>query len=83
MTYEIIWSERALDQATGFLKDDPEGLDQLFQSVDLLADDPRPEGTAEYGTPDRRRMRSGRYRVLYDVNDKTVTVIVIHAGRTS
>ncbi|WP_433023223.1 type II toxin-antitoxin system RelE/ParE family toxin [Kribbella sp. CA-294648] len=46
-----------------------------------MADDPRPEGTAEYGTPDRRRLRSGRYRVLYDVNDNTVTVVVIHAGR--
>lgn len=83
MTYEVIWSERALDQAAGFLKDDPEGLDQLFQSVDLLAGDPRPEGTAEYGTPDRRRLRSGRYRVLYDVDDNTVTVVMIHAGRTS
>ena len=83
MTYEVTWSERALDQAAGFLKDDPDGLDQLFQSVDLLADEPRPEGTTEYGTPDRRRLRSGRYRVLYDVNDNTVTVVVIHAGRTS
>ncbi|MFD3406987.1 type II toxin-antitoxin system RelE/ParE family toxin [Kribbella sp. NPDC058693] len=82
MTYEVIWSERALDQAAGFLKDDAEGLAQLFASVDLLADDPRPAGTAEYGTPDRRRLRSGRYRVLYDVNDSTVTVVVIHAGRS-
>ncbi|WP_427896710.1 type II toxin-antitoxin system RelE family toxin (plasmid) [Kribbella sp. GL6] len=83
MTYEVIWSERALDQAAGFLKDDPDGLAQLFASVDLLADDPRPSGTAEYGTPDRRRLRSGRYRVLYDVNDSTVTVVVIHAGRSA
>ncbi|GAA0948547.1 hypothetical protein GCM10009554_46250 [Kribbella koreensis] len=61
----------------------PEGLDQLFHTVDLLADEPRPEGTTGYRTPDRRRLRSGRYRVLYDVNDNTVTVVVIHAGRTS
>jgi len=26
-------------------------------------------------------MQVGRYRVLYDVNDTTVTVVVIHAGR--
>ncbi|MCI0687766.1 MAG: hypothetical protein L0Y54_11085 [Sporichthyaceae bacterium] len=30
-----------------------------------------------------RRLRSGRYRVLYDVNDSTVTVVVIHAGRSA
>lgn len=83
MRFEVIWSERALDQAAGFLKDDPDGLEQLFRSVDLLADDPRPAGTAEYGSPDRRRLRVGRYRVLYDVDDGSVTVIVIHAGRVS
>lgn len=68
MRFEVIWSERALDQAAGFLKDNPEGLEQLLRSVDLLAEDPRPAGTAEYGMPDRRRLRSGRYRALYDVD---------------
>lgn len=82
MTYEVVWSERALDQAAGFLADDPEGLAQLLAAVDLLAAEPRPDGTAEYGSPDVRRMHVGRYRVLYDVNDMTVTVVVIHAGRT-
>ena len=81
MTYEVTWSERALNQAAGFLADDPEGLAQLLDAVDMLEDDPRPDGTAEYGSPDVRRMSIGRYRVLYDVNDTTVTVVVIHAGR--
>jgi mRNA interferase RelE/StbE len=81
VTYKVIWSERAIDQAAGFLKDDPDGLRQLFAAVDLLADDPRPSGTAEYGTPDKRRLRTGRYRLLYNVSDATVTVVVIHAGR--
>jgi len=53
----------------------------LFSAVDLLADDPRPAGTTEYGSPDLRRLHVGRYRVLYDVNDSIVTVVVIHAGR--
>lgn len=81
MTYEVIWSERALDQAAGFLKDDPAGLEQLLSAVDLLADDPRPTGTTEYGSPDIRRLHVGRYRVLYDISDAEVTLVVIHAGR--
>jgi mRNA interferase RelE/StbE len=81
VTYEVVWSERALDQAAGFLADDPAGLEQLLAAVDMLAEEPRPEATAEYGSPDVRRMHVGRYRVLYDVNDTTVTVVVIHAGR--
>jgi len=81
VTYEVIWSERALDQAAGFLKDDPAGLEQLLNSVDLLANEPRPAGTTEYGSPDIRRLHVGRYRVLYDISDDTVTLVVIHAGR--
>jgi mRNA interferase RelE/StbE len=81
VTYQVIWSERAIDQAAGFLKDDPEGLQQLLNTVDLLAADPRPAGTTEYGSPDIRRLQAGRYRVLYDIDDTTVVVVVIHAGR--
>jgi mRNA interferase RelE/StbE len=81
LSYEVIWSERAIDQAVGFLKDDPEGLEQLLTAVDHLADEPRPEGTTEYGSPDLRRLHVGRYRVLYDVSDSAVTVVIIHAGR--
>jgi mRNA interferase RelE/StbE len=81
LTYEVIWSERAIDQAAGFLQDDPKGLEQLLSAVDLLADEPRPDGTTEYGSPDLRRLHVGRYRVLYDVSDSAVTVVVIHAGR--
>ena len=80
MTYEVTWTERALNQAAGFLAEDPEGLAQLLAAVDLLEDDPRTEGTVQYGSPDVRRMSVGRYRVLYDVNDSTVTIVVIHAG---
>ena len=81
MAYQVVWSERAINQAAGFLEDDPDGLAHLLDVVDLLADEPRPEGTAEYGSPDVRRLHVGRYRVLYDVDDATVTMVVIHAGR--
>ncbi|MGW7636130.1 type II toxin-antitoxin system RelE family toxin [Streptomyces decoyicus] len=52
-----------------------------MDAVDLLADQPRPDGTAEYGSPDIRRMHVGRYRVLYEIFDATVTIVIIHLGR--
>lgn len=82
MSHEIIWDEAALDMAARFLKDDPEGLRQLIASIDLLADSPRPEGSTPYGSPNLRRIHSGRYRALYEISDATVTIIVIHIGRT-
>jgi mRNA interferase RelE/StbE len=60
---------------TTFLKDDRHGLEQLLAAVDLLAEDPRPSGSAEYGSPDVRRLYVGRYRVLYEVTEATVTVV--------
>ena len=47
--------EKAISQAAGFL-DDPEGLCEVLDAVDRLAEDPRP---APYGSPDLRRLRAG------------------------
>ncbi|ALO05766.1 Plasmid stabilization system [Streptomyces venezuelae] len=63
-----------------FLEDDPDGLRQLMDSGDLLADQPRPDGSAEYGSPDLRRLHLGRYRVLYEITEATVRIVVIHGG---
>ncbi|GHF10547.1 MULTISPECIES: type II toxin-antitoxin system RelE family toxin [Streptomyces] len=81
MTYDIVWDEHAIDNATRFLKEDPEGLRLLFDSIDLLAENPRPAGAAEYGSPDLRRLHVGRYRVLYEITERTVTIVIIHVGR--
>ncbi|MGW3564520.1 type II toxin-antitoxin system RelE family toxin [Streptomyces sp. NPDC000941] len=81
MSYQIIWREQALNTAARFLKDDPEGLRQVFASVDLLAEEPRPPGTATYGSPDLRRLHVGFYRIMYEVTDSTVTIVIMHLGR--
>ncbi|MFI8372030.1 type II toxin-antitoxin system RelE/ParE family toxin [Streptomyces sp. NPDC085466] len=81
MTYTIVWDEAAINAAAHFLKDDPEGLRQLMDAVDLLTDQPRPQGATPYGSPGLRRMHAGRYRVLYEITDATVTIVIIHIGR--
>ena len=81
MTWQVIWEQPPLRTASGFL-DEPDGLRLLFDAVDLLADDPRPVGTTEWG-PGRRRAHIGRYRVMYEVNEAAETVTVTHIGRIS
>lgn len=78
MTRPVVWSERALNSAASFLVDDPQGLRQLLDAVDRLADEPRPENSVEYGSPELRRLRIGRYRVLYEISD---ALTIIHVGR--
>ncbi|MFJ9341955.1 type II toxin-antitoxin system RelE/ParE family toxin [Streptomyces sp. NPDC101733] len=42
---------------------------------------PRPDGSAEYGFPDLRRMYVGRHRVGYEITEATITIVVIHVDR--
>jgi mRNA interferase RelE/StbE len=61
---QIVWEAQAIDQAAGFLRDDPDGVREMLDAVARLADEPRPAGSFPYGSPDRRRLRIGRYRVI-------------------
>jgi mRNA interferase RelE/StbE len=81
LNYTVLWDEPALDVAAKFLAEDPDGLRQVFDATDRLASDPRPPETAEYGSRNLRHMRVGRYRVIYEITDSTVTVMVLHLGR--
>jgi mRNA interferase RelE/StbE len=78
VTRAIVWNERELNAAAGFLTDDAPGLRQLLDAVDHLADDPTPADSVEYGSPALRRLHVGRYRVLYEISD---VVTLIHVGR--
>ena len=79
MRRQVIWEAQAIDQAAGFLRDDPAGVREVLDAVARLADEPRPAGSFPYGSPDRRRLRAGRYRVMYDITAEAVSVW--HLGR--
>jgi mRNA interferase RelE/StbE len=69
LIYSIVWEPPAIETASRFLTDDPEGLRALFLAIDSLATDPRPPASFPFGSPDLRRVRVGRYRGLYQVSD--------------
>jgi mRNA interferase RelE/StbE len=75
----VDYDERAISQAAGFL-DDPQGVQELLDAIDRLADDPRPPGAFPYGSPDVRRLRVGRYRVLYEISEDAVAIRHIARG---
>lgn len=75
----VEYDERAISQAATFL-DDPQGIRTVLDAIDRLTDDPRPAGSFPYGSPDLRRLRVGRYRILYEVNEDTVAIRHIARG---
>ncbi|CAL9479037.1 MULTISPECIES: type II toxin-antitoxin system RelE family toxin [Streptomyces] len=83
MTYEIIFEPRALNAAARFLEDDPSGLALVLDTIDKLADDPRPAGSVPYGSTDVRRLRVDEYRVLYVIDQDVIRIMVAHLGRSA
>jgi mRNA interferase RelE/StbE len=83
LTYEIVWADEAFAAAQSLMADDSAGLAALFDAVDELATDPRPAGAFARGSADVLRLRIGRYRVLYEIDDGVVRIDVIHLGRSS
>jgi mRNA interferase RelE/StbE len=71
---QVSLDERAIDQATAFLADDPDGLRAVLTAIDALAEDPFPDDAFPFGSTGLHRLRVGRYRVLYTVTDDLISV---------
>ncbi|MFF3845032.1 type II toxin-antitoxin system RelE/ParE family toxin [Streptomyces sp. NPDC002328] len=55
----------------------------VLDTIDKLADDPRPAGSIAYGSPHLRRLHINDYRVLYVIEENVIRVLVTHLGRTA
>ena len=54
---------------------------RIVQRIQKLASEPRPSGCEKLrGSEDRYRVRQGRYRVVYEVDDAARTVTVVKIG---
>jgi mRNA interferase RelE/StbE len=81
VSYQVNWEMHALELTAGFLSDDPIGVAALWESVSQLSDEPRPADSFPYGSPDLRRLRAGRYRVFYKIDEGRKVVEIDHVGR--
>jgi mRNA interferase RelE/StbE len=52
-------------------------LQKIMGLIGRLADNPRPAGCEKLTGQERYRVRQGRYRVLYSIQDKALTVWVV------
>ncbi|MDF1542787.1 MAG: type II toxin-antitoxin system RelE/ParE family toxin [Anaerosomatales bacterium] len=53
---------------------------RIMERIGALADDPRPPGAEKLSTRERYRIRQGDYRIIYEVEDRVVTVWVVKVG---
>ncbi|MCE5269960.1 type II toxin-antitoxin system RelE/ParE family toxin [bacterium] len=76
--YEITILPAALKQ----LESLPVGIRRrIAAGIDSLSDNPRPEGCRKLaGSDNLYRLRQGDYRVVYEVRDAVLVVLVIRLG---
>ena len=80
MNYKIQIDSKAFKALKKFPKKDQQKIKEV---VDSLKDDPRPMGYRKLKgnkNPVRYRIRIGDYRVIYQIKDKQLIVLVVDMG---
>jgi mRNA interferase RelE/StbE len=77
---QVNWEIRALDWRRASSATIPL-VSPLSGRVSRLAEEPRPPESFAYGSPDLRRLRADRYRVLYTIDEERRVVQIDHVAR--
>ena len=55
-------------------------LVKILRRIEALADNPRPSGCEKLTGQERYRVRQGRYRIVYSIQDEALTVWIVKIG---
>ena len=55
-------------------------LKRILERIKTLTEDPRPLGCEKLTGSERYRLRQGRYRILYSIQDDELTIWVVKVG---
>lgn len=53
---------------------------RILKCFDALSKDPRPPGCEKLSGLDRYRVRRGAYRIIYEIQDEILSIIVVKVG---
>jgi mRNA interferase RelE/StbE len=75
--YKIYFRESVEKDFVSIPKKD---LVKILDRIRGLADNPRPSGCEKLTGQERYRVRQGRYRIVYSVQDDTLTIWIVKFG---
>jgi len=75
--YKIFFRESVEKDFRSIPKKD---LQRILRCIEELGEDPRPSGCEKLTGRERYRIRQGRYRILYSIQDDALTVWVVKVG---
>ena len=53
---------------------------RIVDRISMLAENPRPPGCEKLSGQDKYRVRQGRYRIVYSIEDQDLVVYVVKVG---
>ncbi len=77
MLYEVVILRRAQKELASLPNED---YQRVRDGIRALAEEPRPKGCVKLTSREGWRIRVGRYRVIYEIDDSTQTVRILHVG---
>lgn len=76
-SYELVFKKSVAKDLRGFPKQD---VKRILLRIRSLADDPRPVGCEKLSGQERYRIRQGSYRIVYEIEDARLIVLVVNVG---
>ncbi len=55
-------------------------IQRILERFDELASNPRPLGSEKLSGQERYRVRQGDYRIIYEIDDDVLVVVVVKVG---
>ena len=75
--YKVYFKESVEKDFTAIPKKD---LVKILRRIKALSENPRPSGCEKLTGRERYRVRQGRYRIVYSIEDEVLTVWIVKVG---
>jgi mRNA interferase RelE/StbE len=75
--YRLVFKKSVAKDLRGIPKKD---VARILKCFDSLAEDPRGTGCEKLSGQERYRVRHGVYRIIYEIQDNVLVVIVVTVG---
>lgn len=76
-SYELVFRKSVAKDLRRFPQAD---VLRIMERIRALAEDPRPSGSEKLSGLERYRVRQGAYRIIYEIQDHRLVVIVVKVG---
>ena len=75
--FKIFFKESVWKDVRNIPKKD---LKKIFNKIESLGNEPRPSGSKKLTDKEKYRIRHGKYRIIYSVQENELTVWVVKVG---